>query len=437
MIRYVTSFDAAGYEKYGKTMLEGWLKYWPEGEILVYAEDYGVSFFPAVIDSRIKWKNLWETPYIGEFVEWLGSWDIFRGRAPAGDYCYKIDLYKFCRKMFAQIDAAHQFGGLLVWIDGDVETDEPIPESWLAGFLDGKSVAYMGRVEWHLCASFLIWDLSREDAVKFFDAYKECLLSRTVLALPEWHDSFVVEFLLSVMGIEANNISKDIELSGPYNVFDIVMKGRARHLKGRIKDKKDSGVEKVGGPKRYGQLIDIVRERQPKRILEIGTWNGLRAIEMCKASSDAEYVGIDVFENFEPEFDKAEMNVKPHFKGAEVAQRLASEGIRFALYSGLSHDTLPAIEEKFGEGSFDLIYIDGGHSVETIKNDLEHSLRLVGANGIIVLDDYYEGDIDIEMWGCNKPLEESGVGYEILPIVDPVKGGGFVKMAVIDVIPQK
>ena len=41
---------------------------------------------------------------------------------------------------------------------------------------------------------------------------------------------------------------------------------------------------------------------------------------------------------------------------------------------------------------FDFIYIDGGHSLETIRNDWTYSEKLMAPDGTVVFDDYYPNE---------------------------------------------
>jgi predicted O-methyltransferase YrrM len=51
---------------------------------------------------------------------------------------------------------------------------------------------------------------------------------------------------------------------------------------------------------RYRQLADLVRTYGSETIVEVGTWNGGRAIEMSLASFETKdkvhYIGFDLFE---------------------------------------------------------------------------------------------------------------------------------------------
>jgi len=58
-------------------------------------------------------------------------------------------------------------------------------------------------------------------------------------------------------------------------------------------------------------------------------------------------------------------------------------GDRIKLIVGDSTKTIHNIDE-----TFDLIHIDGGHSVRVAKSDIEQSLRLSKRDTIIIMDDY-------------------------------------------------
>lgn len=188
---------------------------------------------------------------------------------------------------------------------------------------------------------------------------------------------------------------------------------------------------------RYDQLKAVIDGVKPKRILEVGTWCGLRAIDMVERAMKHEpkvhYIGIDLFELATSDTDAVELNVKKHFSLAEVEERLQGyrfthPGFTFELHRGFSRDVLPNIDK-----TVDLAFVDGGHSIDTISFDLK-SLQDVP---VLVADDFYMADEqekipDTKQFGCNAVLESGqvGKGWLVLPIQDPVKGGGYVRMAV-------
>ena len=93
-------------------------------------------------------------------------------------------------------------------------------------------------------------------------------------------------------------------------------------------------------------------------------------------------------------------------------------GFDYQLTAGNTRETLKDM-------AVDFAFIDGGHSIETIRGDYE-ALKY---SRFILFDDYYEGGIDIEKFGCNeiiRPLE-----HVVLPVGDPVSGGGITKFVLV------
>lgn len=189
---------------------------------------------------------------------------------------------------------------------------------------------------------------------------------------------------------------------------------------------------------RYQQLTALIDQVKPKTIFEFGTWNGDRAIEMIKAAQkhdpEAQYCGVDLFEEATPELDEAESNVKPHFVAQEVHDKIKSATNAKMQVIRANSRTLtdPVIA--------DFVFIDGGHSVETIKGDFELSKR----SKLIVFDDFYTPDedgncLDTEKFGCNSLIKQ--IGGTILEKKDPVfvkgKRCGYVQMAVYPPIQQE
>lgn len=170
---------------------------------------------------------------------------------------------------------------------------------------------------------------------------------------------------------------------------------------------------------RYGYLFDLVRELKPKHAVEIGTWSGQRAAEWMGAT-DCYYTGFDLFEEASKETDEQEFNVKRHFEVTEVGKTLEGMGFsKFCLVRGNTRETL----WKFDIEPFDFCFIDGGHSVETIKNDYEWVRENITPGGVIILDDHYTPEV--KGFGCNfidgevvGPKDRYSQGYIQLLRVD-------------------
>lgn len=172
---------------------------------------------------------------------------------------------------------------------------------------------------------------------------------------------------------------------------------------------------------RYSHLTERVLLLQPKTILEVGTWRGVRARELLRACPTANYYGFDLFEDATCETDAAEMNVKPHATVAEVEALL--QGYNVTLVRGNTRRTLPAWDAP---EPIEFAWIDGGHSVDTIASDWAAVQRALAPDAEVWFDDYYTGGPDTRAWGCNRIVE--GLRHQVHPVRDRVADGGWTQM---------
>jgi hypothetical protein len=162
---------------------------------------------------------------------------------------------------------------------------------------------------------------------------------------------------------------------------------------------------------RKSPMIRYIRRKKPRKILEIGVHQGDFAKRMLNGLkqnnfSDIEYTGIDLFAELQTsEIYKKEKTLWPDSRDA-VYSKLNSEfpGLNIRLLSGFSDELL---KKLFGE-KFDLIFIDGGHSRETVYSDWVLSQPLLAEQGVIYFDDYTN----------SKGLRNSGFGINY--VVDEI-----------------
>lgn len=185
---------------------------------------------------------------------------------------------------------------------------------------------------------------------------------------------------------------------------------------------------------RYAQIIEIIDQVKPRTIIEIGVWNGKRACWMAEAAlrhnAAVHYDGFDLFELATDETNRAELNAKRPNSLAHVTARLedfkgSHPGFTFALHRGNTREILTP-------RTADFVYIDGGHSVETIR----HDYAMTEASPVVLFDDYYLPDAkgrcaDLDRFGANRIVDEIA-GARILPSQDPLMGGGIVALALVD-----
>lgn len=166
---------------------------------------------------------------------------------------------------------------------------------------------------------------------------------------------------------------------------------------------------------RYRHLLRLVKNNKCRRIMEIGILRGDTAAPLIKAAksnfrpSEVEFYGFDLFD---PSLDYG--GPRP-LTLKEAREKLERTGAQIKLFKGDTRTVLPEVVGNLPK--MDLIFIDGGHSYNTVKSDWENSKRLMNAQTIVVFDDLdYPGvrkvvdninriDFAVELLpGCHKPL---------------------------------
>lgn len=199
-------------------------------------------------------------------------------------------------------------------------------------------------------------------------------------------------------------------------------------------------------PQRYSAVTAAIREKKAKDLLEVGTWNGERALAMAAAalegSSKVTYTGFDLFERMTSGKSKEEFNAKTPTPEAQVRAKLEAfrqkhTGFSYLLYKGDTKETLSKFVAQIVGRCIDFVWLDGGHSVATVASDWEYCQKAVRPGGTILLDDYYS-DKDaafLKQFGCNvlvDKLKSEGKNLKILSTKDPVVGGGLVQIVRVD-----
>lgn len=185
------------------------------------------------------------------------------------------------------------------------------------------------------------------------------------------------------------------------------------------------GEEKA---RRYSQLFDVIFACKCRKIMEVGVWNGERAREMIKTAqkfhdeSSVEYYGFDIFELMNDELYTREVSKRPPIM-TQVKSRLAATGAKINLFMGLTEETMPKVMPTLPP--MDIVFIDGGHSIETITSDWNYTGQVMDKNTVVVFDDYWSG-----AWGKRKDagcqslidvLDRSKFNVWIMPIQDSFK----------------
>ena len=167
--------------------------------------------------------------------------------------------------------------------------------------------------------------------------------------------------------------------------------------------------------RRYSCIIDEINKCHPSTILEVGTHRANTAIAMIKAAmqhkDDVYYYGFDLFD-----FLTEEMAIEEHH--GKSFPNLVSAKFKLADYPhtlimGNTQKTLPKFKP---DRPIDFVFIDGGHSVETIQSDWNSIKQLMHKDTVVIFDDYYEYTDET---GCKSIVDSLSDEYSVEKISVP------------------
>jgi hypothetical protein len=178
-------------------------------------------------------------------------------------------------------------------------------------------------------------------------------------------------------------------------------------------------------PRRYVNLFRSIYQRRCRSLVEIGTWNGMHAEQMIRVAAArwgvgaVRYTGFDLFEDLTEEQFRQEYSKRPP-SYQEVLARLEKTGARITLHRGNTRQTLPRASEALRRA--DLVFIDGGHSIETITADWDAVQRAMSPGTTVLFDDYYpDPSPELDGLGCQTivdSLDQARYSVEVLQPTD-------------------
>lgn len=210
----ITTFSPAGYELYGKKMLESIEKYWP-GKIIVYTEkELGIS------NDKILEQNFFDIEPTKAFYTYLENFQKAHGKTEFG-YNYNFDLWKFSRKMFAQWDALRNYEGKAFWLDADIIIKKPIPKQFLKKIFKKKGIVTFFRPGWHSETGFVGFDTKDPKFSDFMNLYVGYLKSGEVFNLKQWHDCAMLDEAVKYSKISTSDLTVKWEQKKTYHWKDL------------------------------------------------------------------------------------------------------------------------------------------------------------------------------------------------------------------------
>jgi len=196
------------------------------------------------------------------------------------------------------------------------------------------------------------------------------------------------------------------------------------------------------------KLDDLAARTTNFVYLEVGTFNGVRAANLLDyflsygANRTASYIGFDLFEDMTPDMSKAEFSKSTLPLSTDEVQRVFANALgkkyggRFKgaqLFKGNTQETLNAWKENSASIKPNFIFIDGGHSLETIASDFKNLEHLIATENTFLMDDYYVNRMD---FGCRPLVEQINregkyVGLPLVPIDHIPKNGLDIQVVTV------
>jgi predicted O-methyltransferase YrrM len=180
-----------------------------------------------------------------------------------------------------------------------------------------------------------------------------------------------------------------------------------------------------------GKLSTIPLLKPPNdEVLEIGTLHGLFAAGLARQlTSDGRTPSLTIVDPL------ADVQLQPgHVVGADPSGTPISEQVVRAnlTLSGLPHERLrlqqgfsnaPEVRAAVSDREYGVIVIDGDHSEEGVREDLEWAETIAASGGIVVLDDYTDRN-----WpGVEAAVEKHLAGDTRFTLIGRIATSGFLR----------
>lgn len=168
---------------------------------------------------------------------------------------------------------------------------------------------------------------------------------------------------------------------------------------------------KSGLKKPYGDnFLSLVEEYKPKNVLEIGVFCGVTSRNICELlktnfGSDFRYYGLDLFgstktssvDEIEPKFLENQKFSNPlktiyynFIKKENLNSKISVQNFlkKFSQNIELIEGDTRVTLEKVPLSEIDFVFLDGGHSYDTVLSDLQKLYDNMKSNSKIVCDDF-------------------------------------------------
>lgn len=241
----ITTFNQAGYLKYGATMIDTFSKKLLRDNIklTVYAE----HCVPDLADHVSLRMIPGDCKEFKDFLHRHRNNDLAHGRAGPPDVYkpnkqFRWDAVRFSWKVFATKMAFQEFTpDWLIWVDADTLVHTQTPDNFMSQVcIEDQDITYLGRGErYHPECGWVAYNLKRGNAQRFITRFVDLYEKDAIFNLPEWHDSYVWGHLKKQMpDIKFYNLNPRPDLKGfaGHPFINSPLGAYMDHMKGKRKD---------------------------------------------------------------------------------------------------------------------------------------------------------------------------------------------------------
>lgn len=145
--------------------------------------------------------------------------------------------------------------------------------------------------------------------------------------------------------------------------------------------------DKIGGWNSYDPIFaELIGNLSPRLICEVGSWLGASAINMAQLAPEATVYCVDTWKGSR---EHAGMHFLPTLYESFLSN-VRDNGLQSRVLP-LRMTSAEGYHKLKGDGLvFDLIYIDGSHEYDDVKQDLAMYWELLRTGGIMLGDDFNE-----------------------------------------------
>lgn len=247
-----TTFNAAGYEKYGHRMIQTFLQNWPANvQLVVYAE--GCVVTETAINLIVHDLEIASPELVAFKNQWRGvpkangdvSSDPVRSQRKDAGKGFKWDAVRFAHKVYAIFHAAkaHPTDWLL-WMDADMVCHSPITVETLDRLCPNQhDLCFLGRKGKYTECGLYAMNMKHDSISRFLWDFQRMYddAETGIFRLVEWHDSFVFDAVRNNHNLNQLDWSSHLITGEGHPLINSEWGAYLDHLKG---DRKSLGRSK-------------------------------------------------------------------------------------------------------------------------------------------------------------------------------------------------